>query len=134
MKKLFAMILALCLVFGLVACGGNGDTASETTEATEPQLISGTYVLCKADVSGDILEKDQLEEFGMIETTSITFNGDGTGIFRMDGEELDMKYDLQYIIDPYFEDESEKFAYELKDGILSVHLNEDQIFYYELAK
>ena len=131
MKKLFAMIMVICLVFGLVACGGNGDTAPETTEA---KLISGTYVLCKADVSGDILEKDQLEEFGMIETTSITFNGDGTGIFRMDGEELDMKYDFEYIIDPYFEDESEKFSYELNDSILSVYLSEDQIFYYELAK
>ena len=49
MKKLFAMILAICLVFGLVACGGNGDTAPETTEA---KLISGTYTLCMIDISG----------------------------------------------------------------------------------
>ena len=35
MKKIFALLLALCMVFALCACGGNSDANNETTGATK---------------------------------------------------------------------------------------------------
>ena len=35
MKKIFALLLALCMVFALCACGGNADANKETTGATK---------------------------------------------------------------------------------------------------
>ena len=42
MKKLLSLVLAVVMVLGLVACGGNG--GSETTAPTETNpTVAGTY-------------------------------------------------------------------------------------------
>ncbi len=51
MKKFFALILAITLVFSLAACGGN--ETPETTTATDAQVDATT-----SDVSGDTTEAD----------------------------------------------------------------------------
>lgn len=129
MKKLFAMILAICLVFGLVACGGNGDTAPETTEA---KLISGTYTLCMIDTGSEIMDEAMLEEFGMNEGYFITFNGDGTGIYSGEGEEVEMEYDEKNIIDPYGE-EGAVIPYEVKDGKVVLDFGDGVLYYFKEA-
>ena len=129
MKKLFAMILANCLVFGLVACGGKGDTAPETTEA---KLISGTYTLCMIDISGEIMDEATLEETGMNEGVFITFNGDGTGIYCVEIEEVEMEYDEKNIMDPYG-DEGAVIPYEVKDGKVVLDFGDGELFYFKKA-
>ena len=39
MKKLFVLMLAVCLMLGMVACGGN-ETAPEATETPAPVKIT----------------------------------------------------------------------------------------------
>ena len=129
MKKLVAMILAICLVFGLVACGGNGDTAPETTEA---KLISGTYTLCMIDTGSEIMDEAMLEEFGMNEGYFITFNGDGTGIYCGEGEEVEMEYDEKNTMDPYGE-EGAVLPYEVKDGKVVLDFGDGELFYFKKA-
>lgn len=129
MKKLFAMILAICLVLGLVACGGNGDTAPETTEA---KLISGTYTLCMIDTSGEIMDEAMLEETGMNEGVFITFNGDGTGIYCVEIEEVEMEYDEKNIMDPFGE-EGAVIPYEVKDGKVVLDFGDGELFYFKKA-
>lgn len=129
MKKLFAMILAICLVFGLVACGGNGDTAPETTEA---KLISGTYTLCMIDTGSEILDEAMLEAFEMNEGYFITFNGDGTGIYCVEIEEVEMEYDEKNIMDPYGE-EGAVIPYEVKDGKVVLDFGDGELFYFKKA-
>ena len=71
MKKVLALVLALCMVIGLAACGGGGNTApanntpannsSNTTPASE---IAGTYkvlVWCPAEAKE--LTTKQIEAF-----------------------------------------------------------------------
>ena len=130
MKKLFAMIMAICLVFGLAACGGNGDTAPETTEA---KLISGTYNLCMIDANGTITDEETLNALGLDEDVFLTFNGDGTGIYCVEGEELDMKYDATNIFDPYAEDDDAVLPYELKDGKVVLDFCNGELYYFKPA-
>ena len=130
MKKLFAMILAICLVFGLVACGGNGDTAPETTEA---KLISGTYTLCMIVAGELVMDEAMLEESGMNEGVFITFNGDGTGTYAVEvEEEVEMQYDEKNIIDPYGE-EGAVIPYEVKDGKVVLDFGDGELFYFKKA-
>jgi hypothetical protein len=130
MKKLFAMILAICLVFGLVACGGNGDTAPETTEA---KLISGTYTLCMVVAGELVMDEAMMEESGMNEGIFITFNGDGTGTYAVElEEEVEMEYDEKNIIDPYGE-EGAVIPYEVKDGELILDFGDEGLYYFKKA-
>ena len=129
MKKLFAMILAICLVFGLVACGGNGEKAPETTEA---KLISGTYTLCMIDVNGMIVDEATMEEYEMNEGFFITFNGDGTGIYAGEGEEVEMQYDAENIMDPYGEEDA-VIPYKVKDGKVVLDFGDGELYYFKPA-
>ena len=130
MKKLFAMILAICLVFGLVACGGNGDTAPETTEA---KLISGTYTLCMIVAGELVMDEETMNESGMNEGVFITFNGDGTGTYAVEvEEEVEMQYDEKNIIDPYGE-EGAVIPYEVKDGKVVLDFGDGELFYFKKA-
>ena len=45
MKRLFALLLAVACLFGLVACGGNTETPAGTTAATEPKVEKDDGVL-----------------------------------------------------------------------------------------
>lgn len=42
MKKLFALLLALAMMFSLVACGGGGETATEVPEETDAPKVTDT--------------------------------------------------------------------------------------------
>ncbi len=51
MKKLIALLLAMVMVLGLAACGGNA--AADATEAAEDQFIVGAvYITSKNDTAG----------------------------------------------------------------------------------
>ena len=43
MKKILAMLLALCLTFGLVACGGTSTPTEPQNEAVKVELIVLRY-------------------------------------------------------------------------------------------
>ena len=45
MKKLLSLVLAVVMVFGLVACGGNGGTETNPSETTPPVAEAATYTL-----------------------------------------------------------------------------------------
>ena len=63
MKKILALLLVLCAIFGLCACGGNADagkdttagTTAATTEATEAKVDDGkvTYTVKVVDEGGN---------------------------------------------------------------------------------
>lgn len=66
MKKTISMLLALVLVFGLTACGGNSEP---TTEATEPALsLNGTM----EELVNQVIEKQPVEFMGGIMPVDLT--------------------------------------------------------------
>ena len=62
MKKLIAMLLALVMVLGLVACGGNGTTATEApaansdaaSEAPAAEMTAEEKALAEAEIRNAI--------------------------------------------------------------------------------
>ena len=84
MKKLFALLLALAMVFSLAACGGEsapasaGENKTDAPTAEAPAAggeLAGTYditVWC-ADAIVDLTKK-QIEDFNANNTDGITFN------------------------------------------------------------
>lgn len=126
MKKLFVLMLAVCLMLGMVACGGKKDP--------EAKLISGTYTLCMVDAGGIIVDEETMNESGMNEGVFITFNGDGTGTYAVEvEEEVEMQYDEKNIIDPYGE-EGAVIPYEVKDGKVVLDFGDGGLYYFKPAK
>ena len=60
MKKLFSLLLALVLVFGLIACGNTTapepqpttEPSAETTESTQAEVIGVPFTVIVTDVDG----------------------------------------------------------------------------------
>ena len=77
------------------------------------------------------MDEAMLEESGMNEGVFITFNGDGTGTYAVEVEEVEMQYDEKNIVDPYGE-EGAVIPYEVKDGQVVLNLI-DGLFYFKPA-
>ena len=57
MKKILCMILALAMVFGLVACGGGGDKPANNPDQKNFLIVGGMSVLSSGNDSNPVLTK-----------------------------------------------------------------------------
>ncbi len=80
MKKMIAMLLALCMVIGLCACGG---------EKVDEALL-GVYTCYEAETEGMTLPADMIFE----EPCTLTLEQGGKGSFYIDGDEFTATYKI----------------------------------------
>lgn len=133
MKKLFAMIMVMCLVMGLCACGGGDGKTDSTGDANTAKSIAGRYEIYAIQFQDQVMNKDELAEMEVNGTTdAVVFNEDGTGTWFLEGDEIAVTYDEKTIIDPS-SDLNEPYNYEVKDGILTIIVGEDATYSYKLV-
>lgn len=133
MKKLFAMIMVMCLVMGLCACGAGDGKTDSTGDANTAKSIAGRYEIFSISFEDQVMNKDELAEMEVNGTTdAVVFNEDGTGTWFLEGDEIAVTYDEKTIIDPS-SDLNEPYNYEVKDGILTIIVGEDATYSYKLV-
>ena len=133
MKKLFVMIMVMCLVMGLCACGGGDGKTDSTGDANTAKSIAGRYEIFSISFQDQVMNKDELAEREVNGTTdAVVFNEDGTGTWVLEGDEIAVTYDEKTIIDPS-SDLNEPYNYEVKDGILTIIVGEDATYSYKLV-
>ena len=133
MKKLFAMIMVMCLVMGLCACGGGDGKTDSTGDANTAKSIAGRYEIFSISFQDQVMNKDELADMEVNGTTdAVVFNEDGTGTWFLEGDEIAVKYDEKTIIDPS-SDLNEPYNYEVKDGMLTIIVGEDATYSYKLV-
>lgn len=133
MKKLFVMIMVMCLVMGLCACGGGDGKTDSTGDANTAKSIAGRYEIFSISFQDQVMNKDELAEREVNGTTdAVVFNEDGTGTWFLEGDEIAVTYDEKTIIDPS-SDLNEPYNYEVKDGILTIIVGEDATYSYKLV-
>ena len=133
MKKLFAMIMVMCLVMGLCACGGGDGKTDSTGDANTAKSIAGRYEIFSISFQDQVMNKDELAEREVNGTTdAVVFNEDGTGTWFLEGNEIAVTYDEKTIIDPS-SDLNEPYNYEVKDDVLTIIVGEDATYSYKLV-
>lgn len=128
MKKLFAMIMVMCLVMGLCACGGGDGKTDSTGDANTAKSIAGRYEIYAIQFEGQVMDKAELTDREVDET--VILKEDGTGTWILEGDEIAVTYDEKTIIDS---DLNEPYNYEVKDGILTIIVGEDATYSYKLV-
>jgi hypothetical protein len=128
MKKLFAMIMVMCLVMGLCACGGGDGKTDSTGDANTAKSIAGRYEIYAIQFQGQVMDKEELTDREVDET--VILKEDGTGTWFLEGDEIAVTYDEKTIIDS---DLNEPYNYEVKDGILTIIVGEDATYSYKLV-
>ena len=93
--------------------------------ATGDGILVGTYSLYAMDDAGEYIGNDTLVLLGMDGLLDVTFQDDGTGIMRVDTEELTFTYDETQIVDA----EGSVYTYALVDGVLELYFGDNQTFY-----
>ena len=93
--------------------------------AADDGILAGTYSLYAMDDAGEYIGNDTLVLLGMDGMLDVTFQDDGTGVMRVDTEELTFTYDETQIVDA----EGSVYGYALKDGMLELYFGDDQTFY-----
>ena len=91
MKKLFAMIMVMCLVMGLCACGGGDGKTDSTGDANTAKSIAGRYEIFSISFEDQVMNKDELTDREVDETVILKEDGTGTWIFS--GDEITISYD-----------------------------------------
>ena len=133
MKKLFAMIMVMCLVMGLCACSGGDGKTDSTGDANTAKSIAGRYEIFSISFQDQVMNKDELAEMEVNGTTdAVVFNEDGTGTWFLEGNEIAVTYDEKTIIDPS-SDLNEPYNYEVKDDVLTIIVGEDATYSYKLV-
>jgi hypothetical protein len=121
--------LAICLVFGLVACGG--DAGGNAGGSTKPQKdsVAGFYQLVAfQDEEGYYdMKSEDMSHINPDELSYIILKNDNTAILYMEYEEFQMTYNGSSFLD----DEGGAIDYKFKDGQLVVYFEDDLTFYYE---
>ena len=130
MKKLFAIIMAMCLVMGLCACGGGDGKTDSTGDANTAKSIAGRYEIYAIQFQGQVMNKDELTDREVDETVILKEDGTGTWIFG--GNEITISYDEKTITDTS-SSFGETYNYEIKDGILTIVVGEDATYSYKLV-
>jgi hypothetical protein len=128
MKKLFAIIMVMCLVMGLCACGGGDGKTDSTGDANTAKSIAGRYEIYAIQFEGQVMDKAELTDREVDET--VILKEDGTGTWFLEGDEIAVTYDEKTIID---NDLNEPYNYEVKDGILTIIVGEDATYSYKLV-
>jgi hypothetical protein len=128
MKKLFAIIMVMCLVMGLCACGGGDGKTESTGNANTAKTIAGRYEIYAIQFEGQVMDKEELTDREVDET--VILKEDGTGTWFLEGDEIAVTYDEKTIIDS---DLNEPYNYEVKDGILTIIVGEDATYSYKLV-
>lgn len=88
MKKILAMLLALCLTFGLVACGGTSTPTEPQNEAEKVELI----VFAAASMTETLTELGN-QYMAENENVTIVFNFDSSGTLKtqiQEGADVDV--------------------------------------------
>ena len=94
MKKLISMLLALAMVLGLCACGGQKGSESlsqeskEVSTATAPEV--GYFTFESMEMDGETITKDDLKNVGGDpDSMFLILNEDGTGTMVTAGEDAE---------------------------------------------
>ncbi len=141
MKKLFAMILALCVALSLCACGGtnggdtdNGGSADTTTKpntttAPKEDSVTGFYELVALqDEEGYYeMKSEEMSHLNPDELSYVILNEGNTATLMLEFEEYQMTYNGSSFLD----EEGGAIDYEFKDGQLVIYFEDDLTFYYE---
>ena len=130
MKKLLAMIMAMCLVMGLCACGGGDGKTDSTGDANTAKSIAGRYEIYAIQFQDQVMNKDELTDREVDETVILKEDGTGTWIFS--GDEITISYDEKTITDTSISF-GETYNYEVKDDILTIVVGEDATYSYKLV-
>ena len=130
MKKLLAMIMAMCLVMGLCACGGGDGKTDSTGDANTAKSIAGRYEIYAIQFQDQVMNKDELTDREVDETVILKEDGTGTWIFS--GDEITISYDEKTITDTSTS-LGETYNYEVKDDILTIVVGEDATYSYKLV-
>lgn len=130
MKKLFAIIMVMCLVMGLCACGGGDGKADSTGDANTAKSIAGRYEIYAIQFQGQVMDKEELTDREVDETVILKEDGTGTWIFN--GDEITISYDEKTITDTSTSF-GETYNYEVKDDILTIIVGEDATYSYKLV-
>ena len=89
MKKIFAFILALCMIFGCVACGGESEVETEPTE-TEAITYEVTESSVEETIAYEVTESPVEETIGFVPSPEAT----------MPDEETFPPEDQEEVVDP----------------------------------
>jgi hypothetical protein len=88
-------------------------------------VLAGTYSLYAMDDAGEYISNETLVLLEMDGLLDVTFQDDGTGVMRVDTDELTFTYDETQIVDA----EGSVYGYALKDGMLELYFGDNQTFY-----
>ena len=130
MKKLFVMIMVMCLVMGLCACGGGDGKTDSTGDANTAKSIAGRYEIYAIQFQDQVMNKNDLTDREVDETVILKEDGTGTWIFS--GDEITISYDEKTITDTS-SSFGETYNYEVKDDILTIVVGEDATYSYKLV-
>ena len=129
MKKIIALVLALCMVLGLCACGGNA--GGNAGGATKPQKdsVAGFYALVGIEEDGEYTDmtSEEMSYFNPDELSYVIMKDGGTAIVYMEFEE----YQFTYNSSSFMDDEGGAIDYKFKDGKLVLYFEDDLTFYYQ---
>ncbi len=138
MKKLLAIILALCMMLSLCACGGgaggnsggNGGNGG-STQAPKEDSVAGFYELVALEDSEGYYEMDseEMSHLNPDELSYVIMNDDNTATIMIECEEFEVTYNGS----TFMNDDGLALDYDFKDGQLVIYYEEDTIFYYEKA-
>ena len=130
MKKIFALILSVCLVMCLCACGGNDGNTESKENTNTAKSIAGRYEIYAIQFKDQVMNKDELTDREVDETVILKEYGTGTWIFS--GDEITISYDEKTITDTS-SSFGETYNYEVKDDILTIVVGEDATYSYKLV-
>ena len=118
MKKIFALLLALAVMFSLAACGK--EKAPDKEPENPNAAYAGKYEGLHAKFVGDENWADDEDPF------SLTLNADGTGIHARDGMEFKVTWALDgenFTMNETFIGDPIVYTGTLKDGELHLYNN-----------
>lgn len=110
MKKFLPLLLCLCLLLSLVACGSG-----------KPE---GEYVLLSFTMDGATYTIDQLETMGLDSKVSIRFQEDQSGTLHFGGKEMRFTWDSENL-----HSEGDSLPYRFEDGKIILSYQDTELVF-----